>query len=111
MTLKAGCGRVVSAAIVVVLILSGGAAAAQTPASAPAAADANITPYAPAYFAEYRPVTALDMIGRIPGFQFDGGTSARGFAGTAGNVLIDGQLGYITNFSALGSQLVCLFFI
>ena len=61
------------------------AAAAQTPA------DPDITPYAPAYFTEYRPVTALDMIGRIPGFQFDGGTSARGFAGTAGNVLIDGE--------------------
>lgn len=64
-------------------------AAAQTPAPAPA--DPNITPYAPSYFAEFRPVTALDMIGRIPGFQFDGGTSARGFAGTAGNVLIDGE--------------------
>ncbi|MDP7342823.1 MAG: proton-conducting transporter membrane subunit, partial [Alphaproteobacteria bacterium] len=47
-----------------------------------APADPNITPYTPDYFAEYRPVTALDMIGRIPGFQFDGGTSARGFAGT-----------------------------
>lgn len=62
---------------------------AALPAKAPA--DPNITPYAPDYFAEFRPVTALDMIGRIPGFQFDGGTSARGFAGTAGNVLIDGD--------------------
>ncbi|GAA0869358.1 TonB-dependent receptor [Brevundimonas basaltis] len=65
-----------------------GGAAAQDPAPAPA--DPNVTPYAPDYFAEFRPVTALDMIGRIPGFQFDGGSSARGFAGTAGNVLIDG---------------------
>jgi len=64
---------------------------AQTPAAAAPVADPNITPYAPEFFAEYRPVTALDMIGRIPGFQFDGGTSARGFAGTAGNVLIDGE--------------------
>lgn len=67
------------------------AALAQTPVSRPASADPNITPYAPDYFAEFRPVTALDMIGRIPGFQFDGGASARGFAGTAGNVLIDGE--------------------
>ena len=73
---------------ILALSMIAGAAAAQTPA---AAADPNITPYAPAWFAEFRPVTALDMIGRIPGFQFDGGTSARGFAGTAGNVLIDGE--------------------
>ena len=66
-----------------------GGATAQTPAPAPA--DPNVTPYAPDYFAEFRPVTALDMIARIPGFQFDGGASARGFAGTAGNVLIDGE--------------------
>jgi hypothetical protein len=69
------------------LTLIAGSASAQTPASA----DPNITPYAPAYFAEFRPVTAQDMISRIPGFQFDGGSSARGFAGTAGNVLIDGE--------------------
>ena len=33
----------------------------------------------------------MDMINRLPGFEFNDGTSARGFAGTAGNVLIDGQ--------------------
>lgn len=70
-----------------VLTVIAGSATAQTPVPA----DPNITPYAPAWFAEYRPVTAMDMIGRIPGFQFDGGSSARGFAGTAGNVLIDGE--------------------
>ena len=47
--------------------------------------------YAPSYFDELRPRTAYDMISRLPGFQFDDGSSARGFAGTAGNVLIDGQ--------------------
>ena len=67
--------------------MAASAATAQTAAPT----DPNITPYAPSYFAEFRPVTALDMISRIPGFQFDGGTSARGFAGTAGNVLIDGE--------------------
>ena len=30
------------------------------------------------------------MIGRLPGFTFDDGNTARGFAGTAGNVLIYG---------------------
>lgn len=33
----------------------------------------------------------MDMIGRIPGFGFDGGSNARGFSGTSGNVLIDGE--------------------
>ncbi len=31
------------------------------------------------------------MIVRLPGFRLDGGDSARGFAGTAGNVLINGE--------------------
>ncbi len=30
------------------------------------------------------------MVDRLPGFTMDTGTSARGFAGTAGNVLVDG---------------------
>jgi hypothetical protein len=47
--------------------------------------------YQPAYFTDARPNTAYDMINRLPGFNFDGGASARGFAGTAGNVLIDGH--------------------
>lgn len=50
-----------------------------------------MTPYAQAFFAEFRPSTAKDMIDRVPGFTFNGGSSARGFAGTAGNVLVDGQ--------------------
>lgn len=51
----------------------------------------TIETYPPAFFAGYRPNTAMDMLGRIPGFSFDGGSGARGFAGTAGNVLIDGE--------------------
>lgn len=44
-----------------------------------------------AFFADARPDTALDMIARLPGFGLDGGDSGtRGFAGAAGNVLIDG---------------------
>ena len=82
-----GRWRLLGATILALAAMSAGAASAQTPSPA----DPNITPYPPSYFTEYRPVTALDMIGRIPGFQFDGGSSARGFAGTAGNVLIDGE--------------------
>jgi outer membrane receptor protein involved in Fe transport len=47
--------------------------------------------YPATYFEAARPQTAYDMVSRLPGFVFDDGQSARGFAGTAGNVLIDGQ--------------------
>jgi outer membrane receptor protein involved in Fe transport len=54
-------------------------------------ADRGVLSYPASYFADQRPNTAYDMIGRLPGFTFNDGASARGFAGTAGNVLIDGQ--------------------
>jgi outer membrane receptor protein involved in Fe transport len=57
-----------------------------------AAADSQSTlVYDAAYFAESRPNTAYDMIGRLPGFTFTDVGSARGFAGNAGNVLINGE--------------------
>ena len=49
-----------------------------------------VTAYPPEFFAAARPNTALDMVQRLPGFNFDGGSSVRGFAGGGGNVLIDG---------------------
>ena len=53
---------------------------------------ANVVPYARAFFDAFRPTNAQDMIGRVPGFQFNGGdTDVRGLAGSSGNVLIDGQ--------------------
>ena len=47
--------------------------------------------YQPQFFAQYNPVTALDMVRRVPGFSIDEGENVRGFGGAAGNVLIDGQ--------------------
>jgi len=44
-----------------------------------------------AFFALYQPNTALDMVQQLPGFQLDNGSSARGFAGAAGNILINGR--------------------
>ena len=45
-----------------------------------------------AFFAEFRPNSALDMINRLPGFTYNRGNSGvRGLAGSGGNVLIDGQ--------------------
>lgn len=47
--------------------------------------------YQAAYFTQYAPGTALDMVQRIPGFALDGGDNeVRGFGGAAGNVVING---------------------
>lgn len=65
------------------------------PASTP---NGRTTAYVAAFFAQYAPRTALDIVQRIPGFTLDLGSSAaangvdiRGFAGTAGNVVLNGQ--------------------
>ncbi|MGZ8370666.1 MAG: TonB-dependent receptor plug domain-containing protein, partial [Caulobacteraceae bacterium] len=50
----------------------------------------GVTRYDPAFFAASQPTTAMDMLNHIPGFTFDGGDQVRGFAGAAGNVLLDG---------------------
>lgn len=46
--------------------------------------------FTPTYFTADSPQTALDMVGRVPGFGIEDGDSVRGFGGAAGNVLIDG---------------------
>lgn len=51
----------------------------------------GVIAYPPAFFSDQRPGTARDMVERLPGFLLESGTQARGFEGTAGNVLIDGQ--------------------
>ncbi len=53
--------------------------------------NSGITTYKPDFFAGYNPVTALDMVRQVPGFSIDNGEQARGFGGTAGNVLINGE--------------------
>lgn len=96
------------------VVFAAGAAEAQTrpqappapqdsPAQAPVPAGATneapfvdraqqgVLVFGPAFFASSNPDTALDMILRLPGFSFNtGDTGTRGFAGAAGNVLIDG---------------------
>jgi hypothetical protein len=47
--------------------------------------------FAPDFFAQFSPVTALDMVQRIPGFSIEGSEGRRGFGENAGNVLIDGD--------------------
>ena len=83
-----------SAGLIVVFLTA--AAQAQTPAAGdqPAAAPAQgtrTTGYDAAFFAQYAPRTALDIARRVPGFSLDlGNTETRGFAGAAGNVVING---------------------
>jgi len=50
-----------------------------------------VVEYPAAFFALYQPGSALDMVRQVPGFQLDDGGSNRGFAGAAGNVLINGR--------------------
>jgi hypothetical protein len=68
-------------------------ALAQTAPPAPdSVAQQGVLVFAPTFFADSRPDTALDMIARLPGFAFNSGDSdTRGLAGASGNVLIDGQ--------------------
>jgi hypothetical protein len=47
--------------------------------------------FTPDFFTTYAPITALDMVDRIPGFSLDLGNDRRGFGDNAGNVLIDGE--------------------
>ncbi|MFN4185393.1 MAG: TonB-dependent receptor plug domain-containing protein, partial [Hyphomonas sp.] len=67
-----------------------GAASADAPAAVTGGTDRST--YAPADFAQYGAVTALDMVRRIPGFAIQSDDSGnRGFGQARGNVLINGQ--------------------
>jgi hypothetical protein len=55
------------------------------------AEQSGVLVYQAEFFKDAQPRTAYDMVSRLPGFSFDAGATARGFVGTAGNVLIDGQ--------------------
>jgi hypothetical protein len=67
-------------------------AQAAVAAVAPAAAteQQGVVSYPASFFADQNANNANDMLGRIPGFSLDTGSSVRGFEGAAGNVLIDG---------------------
>jgi hypothetical protein len=63
------------------------------PVQAPAqpAAQQGVQPFDTAYFRQYNPVTAFDIVTRVPGFEIDDGEALRGFGATAGNVLVNGE--------------------
>src|SRR6202008_4662017 len=51
----------------------------------------DVTTYPVSFFADARPNTAMDMINRLPGFTLSSGAQVRGYAGAAGDVVIDGE--------------------
>jgi hypothetical protein len=69
-----------------------------TAAAPPSGAPSRVATYEAAYFTQYAPRSALDIVRRVPGFQLDlgatqtdlGQVDVRGFAGTAGNVVFNG---------------------
>ncbi len=64
------------------------AATGQEAANPPDSAEQS---YDAGYFSGFYPVTAEDMVRRIPGFAINDGDDRRGFAGASGNVLINGE--------------------
>jgi hypothetical protein len=71
----------------------------QGQAAAPSGQASRTTTYDAAYFAQFAPRTAYDIVQHVPGFALDlgstqtqtGSVDVRGFAGTAGNVVFNGS--------------------
>ena len=89
--------RILDARLLVLTPLSLALAApalAQTAPSPPApqaeAGQQGVLVFMPDFFAGQQPVTALDMVSRVPGFSVIDGDGSRGFQGSVGNVLING---------------------
>ena len=51
----------------------------------------QVVDYPASFFDRYQPNTALEMVRQLPGFQLDDGDGSRGFASSAGNLLINGR--------------------
>jgi hypothetical protein len=49
----------------------------------------NVVSYPNAYFQRYQPLTALDMVRQVPGFQLENNNSIRGMGNALGNLLIN----------------------
>lgn len=74
------------------LVLHGCTCAFLVPAVAADDVTVGVSSYPSAFFVDAQPQTAFDMIARLPGFALDAGDEGvRGYAGSTGNVLIDGR--------------------
>ncbi|HLO19523.1 MAG TPA: TonB-dependent receptor plug domain-containing protein, partial [Sphingomicrobium sp.] len=82
----------------IAMLMCGTTALARQAGTGTSAAN-RTTVYEASFFAQYAPRTAYDIAQHVPGFQLDlgstqsvnGSVDVRGFAGTAGNVVIDGS--------------------
>ena len=86
--------QLMAAASAGVLLMAAGPALAQDAGAQPATASQTaegVTNFDAAFFAGAQPISAMDMVNRVPGFSFDEGDDVRGLGGAAGNVLIDGR--------------------
>jgi outer membrane receptor protein involved in Fe transport len=87
---KSGIFWVLAAAAALAPAILPARAAAPAPVASRASGD-QISVYPASFFADSRPATASDMVARLPGFTLNTGqTTVRGFAGSGGNVLVDG---------------------
>lgn len=100
-------GQLGKATVGVAAMFAGSAAHAQTPPPSPATVTPGNAPaqpagqagrsggrrtYEAAWFAQFSPATALQVVQRVPGFAIEQvDPSVRGFAQSAGNVVINGQ--------------------
>lgn len=83
----------VLANVLMILILQTGSPANAAQPGIPESVGSNddTVIYPASFFTSYQPVSALDMVEQIPGFQISDGDGSRGFAGAGGNVLINGE--------------------
>lgn len=79
--------RLHAATLSLTLIFAPGSGAAQDATTAESAS--NI--FTAADFAIYQPITALDMVRRVPGFQIDFGETRRGLGQGGANILVNGE--------------------
>ena len=82
-------------ALIVPATAHGQVAPGDQPATVAATQATRTTVYDAAFFAQFAPRSALDIARRVPGFALDlgnndNGQDIRGFAGVAGNVVING---------------------
>ncbi|MEQ1782238.1 MAG: hypothetical protein ABMA14_12810 [Hyphomonadaceae bacterium] len=81
---------VLAAGLAPVAFAQGTAAPTPTPVEAKsgdAKAAEGVQVFEAGYFKQFNPVTAADIVNRVPGFDIDDGEVLRGFGATAGNVL------------------------
>ncbi|GLQ22167.1 TonB-dependent receptor [Algimonas ampicilliniresistens] len=77
--------------IAVVLASTAAPVFARQDVAVPAEQAANLDSFAPSFFTQFQPNTALDMVERIPGFTLRSGDDERGFGVADTNFLINGR--------------------